>query len=254
MSGKSDKDPMGDRIKQMESQGVQAFQFNDDLPLYIRLDGRSFSKLTKGLKAAKPFDPRITSMMVNIADYLVRHFSADLAYVQSDEITIVWKQKPVSPGQVSRFMFSGRPVKLLTTMAASAASIATMEIYKSFGEHRIVSFDARAAQPKDDGELANAVLWRMFDCRRNAVQAIAQSIFSHKQLQGIDFNQQKAMIREHLGSNLQWPWSRQSLLGTTLVHTPEGIEHIIQEEHEFKWSDVFNLVKRADQQMEAVDV
>ena len=54
----------------------------------IRLDGRSFKTYTKDLK--RPFDLGLVEDMDNTAIYLCKNIQgAKLAFVQSDEITIV---------------------------------------------------------------------------------------------------------------------------------------------------------------------
>ncbi|MGL1442107.1 tRNA(His) guanylyltransferase Thg1 family protein, partial [Vibrio parahaemolyticus] len=58
------------------------------LPVVARLDGRSFSKFTDGLE--RPYDRRLSELMVTTADYVARQTQACMAYTQSDEITLTW--------------------------------------------------------------------------------------------------------------------------------------------------------------------
>ena len=49
-------------------------------------------------------------------------------------------------------------------------------------------------------EVVNYLLWRMQDCTRNSVSSLAQSMFSHKQLQNQDSRQMKQMCEDE-GNN-----------------------------------------------------
>lgn len=53
-----------------------------------RIDGNCFSAFTKGLR--RPFDERFVDLMVETTKFLVDKSEAQLAYCQSDEITLFW--------------------------------------------------------------------------------------------------------------------------------------------------------------------
>ncbi len=55
-------------------------------PLMIRLDGRAFHTFTAGLP--RPFDSRLSKLMIDTTAHLVQETSAKLGYTQSDEITL----------------------------------------------------------------------------------------------------------------------------------------------------------------------
>ncbi len=57
-------------------------------PVLVRLDGHSFSRLTKNFH--KPYDGRVFEAMLRTAADLVHHLNPDAAYTQSDEITLVY--------------------------------------------------------------------------------------------------------------------------------------------------------------------
>ena len=83
----TDKTSLGDRMKSYESLSTSRKAFKGQ-PLVVRLDGKSFHTFTKGL--ARPFDQRLSSLMVETTKALVDRFQAKVGYTQSDEITLVW--------------------------------------------------------------------------------------------------------------------------------------------------------------------
>ena len=54
-------DDMGDRLKEYE-RAETGRKFIPMIPIYARIDGRSFSKFTKGMK--RPFDEDMSWIMV----------------------------------------------------------------------------------------------------------------------------------------------------------------------------------------------
>ena len=65
-----------------------ARKFMPLLPVCARIDGKNFTKYTKGLE--KPYDNRISRIMAKTAEYLAAETQACIAYTQSDEINLVW--------------------------------------------------------------------------------------------------------------------------------------------------------------------
>jgi tRNA(His) 5'-end guanylyltransferase len=61
-------DSFGDRMKGYEAHETSR-RFLPGLPVYARIDGRSFSKFTKGMR--RPFDERMTHAMVKATRHLV---------------------------------------------------------------------------------------------------------------------------------------------------------------------------------------
>src|SRR5215471_4222370 len=58
------------------------------LPALARLDGRAFHNFVRGL--ARPYDKRLSDLMIDTATFLVRETNAVAGYTQSDEITLAW--------------------------------------------------------------------------------------------------------------------------------------------------------------------
>ena len=66
-------DAMGDRLKAYERIETEK-RFRPNSILYVRLDGRSFSKFTKGL--TRPYDVRLSRLMQETTAYLVDEYNA----------------------------------------------------------------------------------------------------------------------------------------------------------------------------------
>lgn len=173
-------DDFGDRMKMYENQ-ESGRRFIPTLPVYARIDGRAFSKFTKGM--ARPYDAAMTTAMIETTKYLVEETNAKLGYTQSDEISLVWH----SPDIKSEIFFGGR-VQKMTSQLAALASVKFLELAQNIWpekvKHRLPTFDARVFTLPNQVEAANCFVWREMDATKNSVSMAAQHYFSHKQLQG----------------------------------------------------------------------
>lgn len=174
-------DSLGDRQKDYEKASRRYFPRR--LPLMIRLDGSSFKTFTRGM--IKPFDIKLIDAMNTVAIKLCSKISgAQLAYLQSDEITILvhnYKKLESQP------WFDNCQEKIESISAGMASSFLT-QIY-----NKDVFFDSRAwVMPESD--VNNNFLWRQQDTIRNSVQMVAQSLFSQKELNRKNIDQLKNLI------------------------------------------------------------
>lgn len=188
-----DTDDFGNRMKAYEAVET-ARKLDPTLPIYARIDGRSFSRFTRGM--ARPFDPGMTAAMVETTKYLVYETHARMGYTQSDEISLVW----LADGPDSDVLFSGKVQKMVSVLASMAAA-KFARVCPSGYEDRVPHFDARVFQLPSLDEAANAFLWRAMDARKNAISMAAQAKFSHKQLFGKD---QKAMLEMLAGAGIDF--------------------------------------------------
>lgn len=62
-------DALGERMKAYEAPEAQR-RFLEGVPIVVRIDGKRFSRWTRGL--ARPFDPRLSNIMVDTTVHLVR--------------------------------------------------------------------------------------------------------------------------------------------------------------------------------------
>ena len=180
MSG-SDKTTLGDRIKSYELASTSRKAFKGQ-PLIARLDGKSFHNFCKGL--SRPYDVRLSELMVASTTYLVDRFNATVGYTQSDEITLAWFSDSTSK---SEYVFDGRFQKLDSLLAAACTAIFNLKlgVYLPEKIDELPIFDCRSFVVPNLLEAYHAILWRQQDCTKNAISMAAQSMFSHKSLQGL---------------------------------------------------------------------
>lgn len=175
-------DSLGDRMKSFEALDTSRKAFKGQ-PIIARLDGKGFHTFCKGLK--KPFDERLHKLMNRVMSSLVERFGATIGYTQSDEITLGWF---IDSTSVSEYVFDGRFQKMDSLLAAYASSIFNRELQTFIPEKGACTeiFDCRSFVVPNLLEAYHAILWRQQDCTKNAISMAAQSMFSHKSLQGLN--------------------------------------------------------------------
>ena len=204
---------IGDEMKRLEA-GLET-RLPADGYVIIRVDGRAFHTLTRGME--KPFDPLFVKAMDAAAVATLEALDAAFVYVQSDEITAV-----LSPygRKADSLPFDGRLEKLVTIASSAAASGFT----RMFALHALpmeaesvddydvpsepfrlptVSFDARAIHVDDLTGVADNLLWRRVDCRKNAVTAAAQAEFTDSELHGKSTMERWQMLADKHGGDFQ---------------------------------------------------
>ena len=180
-------DAMGDRMKQFEmaEAGRKAMP---GLPLLVRLDGRSFHTFTRGLK--RPFDPDLSTCMVETTRALVDEFNAAIGYTQSDEISLLFPAPET--------LFDGRFQKLTSVMAGYCSAVfARLALTRlPTKASQVPCFDARAWQVPTKEEAVNAFMWREDDAVKNSVTMAAAAHYSHKQLMNKNTGEKHDMLHE----------------------------------------------------------
>lgn len=174
-------DELGDRMKGYEA--ATDVRLDTSLPICARIDGRSFSRFTRGCE--KPFDSRVSGAMRAAAAYLVDHTHAKIGYVQSDEITLIWQA-----ADTGSIIFDGRVLKL----ASVCASMAAVKFYCAFGGDRLPAFDCRVWSVPSQTEAANVLVWRALDARKNAVSSACRAHFSAKTMHRKDQAEMREML------------------------------------------------------------
>lgn len=173
-------------------------------PVIIRIDGKAFHTYTRGLK--KPFDGPLMQDMQNTLLYLCENIQGvKFGYHQSDEISLLltdfdttqtaaWfdycqnKMESVAASMAtSRFnqlrtlrtVMGGFKPELLDTDVKTGR----LELHEQIEKMRPAEFDARAFNiPVEDVE--NYFWWRQVDASKNSISMLAQSLYSHSELQG----------------------------------------------------------------------
>ena len=174
------------------------------MPVIIRIDGKAFHTLTRGFK--KPFDDVLMHCMDVTMKSLVKQIQGCVfGYTQSDEISLLLIDYKTLESEA---WFDYRIDKLCSIVA----SMATLYFNKELAKEIITTqysgvyedafdkgalFDARAYNvPRED--VNNYFIWRQSDCKRNALQSIAQYYFSDRELQGKKAADMIKMLQGHV--------------------------------------------------------
>ena len=130
-------------------------------PIFVRLDGRSFHRLARGLRLKRPFDLGFSRAMAGVCRQLLSQsgLSPLFAFTFSDEISLYFPGLP----------FRGRVEKIDSVLASFAASSLTIAL--SAGQP--LAFDARVivASPGYAGEY---LALRQREAWRNHLNAYCQ--------------------------------------------------------------------------------
>lgn len=190
-------DDLGDRMKCYESNSQVILPH--DNPVIIRLDGKSFSRLTKNLD--KPWDMSFILCMQSAAKYLAENIQGcKIAYAQSDEISLLLD---TSDNENSQPWFGYKTQKLTSVSASMAATSFLASFIKNFENEaqevmsykKYPAFDARCISlPKH--EVNNYFWWRQADAIRNSMQMLARANFSYSQCFNKNTEQLDNMLRE----------------------------------------------------------
>lgn len=172
---------LAERMKRYESTYRHTLPFR--MPVIVRVDGRAFHTLTRGCE--KPFDADLaTAMDRTAAAVLTEMQNARLAYLQSDEISVL---------MIDYNRFGSQPWfdGDLWKMVSIAASVASVAFTEHWGQR--AHFDARAfAIPERD--VRNYFVWRQQDATRNSIQMATRAAYSHKQSHGKNTSEMQEML------------------------------------------------------------
>ena len=189
------------------------------LPVIIRADGKAFHTVTRKAKCEKPFDTDLHKAMVDATTFLCNNAQGVvLGYTQSDEISILL----INYKNLDSDSWFDNEVQKMVSIVASAVTWAFTVRYKKF--ELPTMFDARAfVLPRE--EVCNYFVWRNQDAIRNSVAMLAQSQFSHKQLQGKKSWEMKKMLLEEKG--ISWDemetWKRHGSAVFREMYEKEGV-------------------------------
>lgn len=182
------KDSLGDRMKTYEA--VPAGRLVRKIPVIIRVDGKAFHTFTRGM--TKPYCRPLAECMWAAAQLMCKEIQgAKLAYVQSDEISVLVTDYSSLEAE-AWFDYQ------IQKMASVAAAFATIGFYKQFlvnfpGLDKTPVFDARVYNvPMHD--VNNYFLWRQNDATRNSISGLAQANFSSKRLHGVTCDQMQELL------------------------------------------------------------
>lgn len=192
------------------------------VPVIIRLDGKAFHTLTRGLK--RPYDAILHKTMNATMEYLCKNIQGcKIGYTQSDEITLLLTDFDTLDTD-AWFNYS---VQKICSVSASMATFAFNKYFKEFSRdtlrrinnvfacsqeeaeyattlEKIIEkggmFDARCFNIPEN-EVVNCFVWRQQDATRNAIQMLGQTYFSHNELQDKTCNEIQDMLMLQKGIN-----------------------------------------------------
>ena len=211
------KDALGDRMKSFYEDRYRIY-LTRRMPVIIRVDGNAFHTFTKGLK--RPFDPVFMGIMQKTCADLCKNIQGCVGgYVQSDEISLLL----IDYNTITTDAWFDYNLQKVCSLAAARATMTFNQLVSEAVEelrsdaawchetgegdeqeclkfHDIwkakqnrAMFDARAFNiPKE--EVCNYFIWRQKDATRNSINAVAQSLYSHKELQGKNLAETQELI------------------------------------------------------------
>jgi tRNA(His) 5'-end guanylyltransferase len=182
------KDSLGDRMKFFE----QRFSISvmPKTPILARIDGRSFHSFTRGLE--RPYDIRLSNLMIATTKFLVAETNARCGYTQSDEISLVW----LTEDDHEETFFGGKLSKLTSVIGSLATAYFNKHLSAYIPEKAdaMPVFDNRVWELPTYEEVANYFIWREQDAVRNSIQMSARSVFSHSECHKKNTSQLQEML------------------------------------------------------------
>lgn len=202
-----------DKGKRLQKQ--RDYCVDTDKYILVHVDGRSFSKMVKN-KFEKPFDRTFIDMMNETAIYLCENVQgAKIAYVQSDEISLLVK-KDNPDGDI---FFGGRLCKMQSIIAALATSkfnqlamarlmlgLDTDELTRDDIAWQITNaplyqFDCKVWDVDTANDAFAWFLFRNIDCVKNSKQQFVQTYLPHKILLKHNTDEQVLMAVDEAGKD-----------------------------------------------------
>ena len=252
-------DSLGDRMKSYED--AYRIYFPRRLPVIIRVDGRAFHTFTRGFE--KPFDWVFMASMQETALNLCSSVAGcKLAYVQSDEISLL----VTNDDTIETQPWFGNGLQKLTSITSSVATLAFNRAFERISDARCLedflltpeeheeemkyerkqralvyqnvaytaTFDSRAFVIPAD-EVVNYFIWRQQDAVRNSIQMVAQSLYSHRELQGKKGSELQEMIFQ---KGINWnDYPVECKRGACIVRTVEEVNGVVRH----KWNVDANI-------------
>lgn len=212
------RDSLGDRMKGNYENRSKTYLVRR-MPVIIRLDGKAFHTFTRGFN--KPFDEVMMQTMQQTTLKLCQEIQGCVfGYTQSDEITLVL----VDYNDINTDAWFDYSVQKMCSVASSMCTLYFNKIFAEMVDVFIANSDVTPEEEKlervynkaiEKGamfdarvfnipveEVTNCVLWRQQDATRNSISSLAQSKFSHKELQGKSSSQMQDMLMEEF--NINW--------------------------------------------------
>jgi tRNA(His) 5'-end guanylyltransferase len=202
---------LSDRMKSYEKEfySPELGYVDSCMPAFVRIDGKAFHTWTKGFN--KPFDKELSETFQKATISTIEGIGQILmAYSQSDEVTFLlngWEKEN------SQIYFNGKVQKIVSVMSSIFTAYFNKFVmgmcfekhnglypHEVYGKSYLAFFDARVFNvPKN--EIVNLFIWRQLDAKRNSIQALARSLYSHTEVNGKNQDEMKKMC---LDKGMSW--------------------------------------------------
>jgi len=248
-----DKSSLGDRMKGNYENRTR-FSLPRRTYTIIRIDGKAFHTYTRGLK--KPFDEGFVSDMAETTRYLCENIQGcKFGYVQSDEISLLLTDFDMLTTDA---WFDGNIQKIASVSASLAtAKFNQLRLFrnpqvgidynpgidglgnewaidvKNIIKQPLATFDSRVFTIPSRTEVINYFVWRQQDAVRNSIQGLAQSKFSHKELEGKNTSVLQEMMFQKDGTNwdkLPDELKRGSMVFHSILRDEREIDYVIEKD------------------------
>ena len=183
-------DALGDRCKKLEM-AEAGRRSMPGLPLIARLDGRAFHTFTRNLE--RPYDARMSRLMIETTRFLVGELNARVGYTQSDEITLAWYEPSDS---TSAYPFDGRYQKMTSVLAGLASAFFCKMMMSSMPEKQEATpcFDCRVWQVPTLKEALEVFVWREDDATKNSISMAASAYYDDATLKNKDGSAKQELL------------------------------------------------------------
>lgn len=130
-----------------------------DMYIVVRLDGRSFTRLTKEVcHFEAPFDVKFRDLMIHTVKSIMEcGFRIIYGYTESDEISLLFHPEDNTFGRKVR--------KINTTLAGEASAAFSLAL------GQVATFDCRVVPLPSKERVADYFIWRQEDSHRNSLNA-----------------------------------------------------------------------------------
>ncbi len=169
----------GARLKQFEA--YSSLRILPEIPFALRLDGRCFTSLTEKMQYEHPYDSKFKDAMVATARGMMEEFGAKVAYLQSDEISLLFGK---------RFDLFHREVEKIDSITASYAGSCFTQTAAI--KDQIATFDSRIIVLPQDELIIDYFHWRHVDAVRNALNS--WSYWTLRQKEGLDVREATSQL------------------------------------------------------------
>ena len=208
---------IGDRMKE-NYEFPAKHMLTRKVPVIVRVDGKAFHTLTKYIE--KPYSTKFIKTMEDSAMEVGRNLQGfQMAYVQSDEASFLLTDYDTHQTEPA---FGYNKSKLESISASMMGSNFTTRWGIGLTP---AYFDGRAFNiPRE--EVANYFLWRALDWNRNSINMLAQSEFSHKDLQGVGTKEAKELLLERRG--IRWEDYPPQIKNGTFITKYNGTKYTVR--------------------------